>query len=238
MKKIWTSMLLAFACIAALAQVNVCNVPDPKVWRYYTEIGAPGSTATIPCGPPPRGTGVNPSFRGDERAIMFWHYCKLADNRYYPVFGLISWTSLQSVTYVGDLLFAYNAPDLIGGITAFAKKYYVQPLATSTDVLPTFCKFQREMYVSTPGAPPPPPLTYTVTPYLTASYRATYPITQPFNGTRSLTSNGRVAIKVGGVPTVCDCQAGQVLEPGTNGVVTTYCSVGGAPLTVANCSAQ
>jgi hypothetical protein len=69
-----------------------------------------------------------------------------------------------------------------------------------------------------------------VSPYSGATYRATYATSKPIDGVRTTTSNGRVLIVTAGQPTPCSCAAGRTVEG-----ATTYCSVGGAAQTVANC---
>lgn len=81
-----------------------------------------------------------------------------------------------------------------------------------------------------PPPPPPPPaptVPHIVAPWPLATYRSTYPF---INGVRGTTSNGRVAILTGTLPTPCSCATAWVVE-GT----TTYCSVLGAATTVAAC---
>jgi hypothetical protein len=75
-----------------------------------------------------------------------------------------------------------------------------------------------------------PPSRWIVSPYPGATYRATYPTSQPIDGTRTTTSNGRVLIVTAGQPTHCACALGRKVEG-----ATTYCSVSGVAQTVANC---
>jgi hypothetical protein len=194
MNKLLVGLISVFPLIAN-AQINVCSVPEPYIVKYYNEIGL--AQGTLQCGPPPRGLGVNPTLRGNGAGVMWWHYCKYTDGTYHPTFEFIA---------------AYNAPDMLGGITAFAKKYYNVPL-TNTPELAVFCAFQKEMYFSTPGVnPPPPPPAYTefVKPNGLNTWRYTFPV-DPATGKRSLTYNGKVDV---GVP--CDGKVRKIIELNVN----------------------
>ena len=193
---------------------NICNVPEPYIVRYYREIGL--AQGDLQCGPPPRGTGVNMTFRGNGKGMVSWYYCKDDAGKYRPTFSAVTWDQLTNPLFVSELLVAYNAPDIVGGITAFAKKYFTVPLAKSPQ-LAVFCDFQQEMYRNVPGAPvlTPPTYTWWVKPNLTYNTRPYYRV-DPITGKRSLTVAGQVNIA-----TDCDPSKRKIVE-----VYATYMAFG------------
>jgi len=208
MNKSLIVILAAIGCAGVSAQgltdtQNICKVPEPYVIKYYQDIGLAGGT--LQCGPPPRGTGINLTVRGNSRGIMVWYYCKGTDNKYRPTFGTNTWEQLTSPTYVAEMMVAYNAPDIVGGVTAFAKKYFTVPLATSPQ-LPIFCEFQKEMYTKTPEVPPlvPPTYAFKVRANSTLTTRPYYRVT---NGVRSLTIAGQATVGAD-----CDPSKAKIVE--------------------------
>ena len=79
-----------------------------------------------------------------------------------------------------------------------------------------------------------PPSRHIVSPYQNATYRATYSTSKAIDGVRSTASNGKVLITTAGQPTPVDCTLGRVVETGSTGAKTLYCSVNGVATTVVN----
>lgn len=176
------------------------------------------------------GTGSFPTIRRSTGGWVAWNYC--TDGFTYKLqFGYITDAVAANTTFVKELVATQTATDTNKALKDFSTKWTTSALEDPA-ALPIWCPHYDEMKAGKPG-----PVAYKVAPYSGATYRATYAISQPFNGVRTTTSNGKVLIFTGGVPTVCDCMKGRVVE-GTGTAKATYCSVNGLARTVAACAAK
>ena len=188
--------------------------------------------ATLRCVPYPLGnakTSSWPTLRTNSSGAVIWYHCSDGFN----------WRTEMNAGTLAEVSVA--APLIVAAAATANPKAALEALIearTTLDIddpilLPVWCPSWAEMRASRP-----PPVAYIVSPYTGATYRATYPLSAPFGGTRSTTANGKVLIVTAGAPTACNCQLGRVVETSTSGVKTTYCSVQSKATTVANCSSR
>lgn len=126
MKRLFALLMLTLLSFAAFAQENVCNVPPPVKWVYYTDLSVVGGP--YQCMPAPGGPGVGLTVRTNTAGVMTYWYCKGADGKYTANFGAATWARLMTNELKPDT--AMSDPSL----TAI------------------WCPFQAEMNANVPAA--------------------------------------------------------------------------------------
>lgn len=176
------------------------------------------------------GTGSFPTIRRSAGGWVAWNYC--TDGFSYKLqFGYITDAVAKNTDFVKELVATQTATDTTKALKDFSNKWTTSALEDA-DALPIWCPHYDEMKAGKPA-----PIAYKVAPWSGATYRNTYAISSPFNGARTTTSNGKVSILTAGLPTLCNCMKGRVVE-GTGTAKATYCSVNNIATTVAACTAK
>ncbi len=213
----------------ALALFFLCSVAFAQCVPY----GYTGGTASqIKPGEATVATCTNssllskPTIRHNNGGFVVWNYCNDGFSYAYH-FGVIKNETINTPSFFDAVLSMQSvlAADAKLAMATFRETYLYGSIQ-SPELIPIWCPAMNEIVANKPA-----PIPYVVQPYGTSVTRSTYPITKPFGGARSGTSNGKVNVKdAAGVPTPCNCMLGRISDGSTK-----YCSVKDVALTVAAC---